>query len=47
MIFIYHHLHEELKVGYLTIKNPLILWQNIKKRYDHQKFIILPQARYD
>ena len=25
MIFIRHHLHEELKTEYLTVKNPLIL----------------------
>ena len=23
------------------------MWQNLKERYDHQKFNILPQARYD
>jgi len=40
MIFIRHHLHEELKVEYLTTKDPLVLWQNIKESYDHQKFII-------
>jgi len=26
MIFIRHHLHKVLKVEYLIIKNPLILW---------------------
>ena len=45
MIFIRHHLHEGLKSEYLIIKDPLIMWQNIKERYDHQKFTILPQAR--
>jgi len=42
MIFIHHHLHEGLKVEYLTIKDSLVLWQNLKERYDHQKFTILP-----
>jgi len=46
MIFIRHHLYEGLKFEYLTIKNPLVLWQNLKNIYDHQKFNILPQARY-
>ena len=36
-----------MKLEYLIIKNPFILWQNFKERYDHQKTIILPKARYD
>jgi hypothetical protein len=47
MIFIRHHLHEELKTEYLTIKDPLILWNNLRERYEHQKSIILPKARYE
>ena len=47
MIFIRHHLHEKLKVEYLTIKDQLVLWKNLKKIYDHQKFITLSQAHYD
>jgi ferritin len=47
MIFIRHHLHEGLKIEYLTIKDPLVPWQNLKEKYDHQKFTILPQAPYD
>jgi hypothetical protein len=47
MIFIRHHLHEGLKIEYLTIKDSFVLWQNLKEKYDHQKFNILPQAPYD
>ena len=47
MIFLRHHLHEGLKVQYLTVKDPLVLWKGLKERYDHQKTIILPKARYD
>ncbi|XP_021856095.2 uncharacterized protein [Spinacia oleracea] len=47
MIFLSHHLHEELKTDYLTVKDPQILWSNLKERYDHQKTVILPKARYD
>ena len=46
MIFLPHHLHEGLKAEYLTIKDPLVLWNNLKERYDHQK-VILPKTRYD
>ncbi|MCF7184023.1 retrotransposon gag domain-containing protein [Corynebacterium sp. MC-13] len=47
MIFLRHHLHEGLKREYLTVKDPLVLWDNLKDRYDHQKTIILPKARYE
>ena len=47
MIFLRHHLHEDLKVEYLTVKDPQILWQNLKERYDHQKTVVLPKARND
>ena len=47
MIFLRHHLHEGLKAKYLTIKDSLVLWNNLKERYDHQKTVILPKARYD
>jgi hypothetical protein len=47
MIFIRYHLHEELKTEYLTVKNPLILWNNLRERYEHQKSIILTRARYE
>ena len=27
--------------------DPLVLWQDLKDRYDHQKTVILPKARND
>ena len=47
LIFLWHHLHEDLKNEYLTVKDPLILWNELKGAYDHQKIVILPKARYD
>ncbi|KAH1064840.1 hypothetical protein J1N35_029827 [Gossypium stocksii] len=47
MIFIHHHLYEGLKVEYLTVKDPLELWKNLKERFNHQKTVILPKAHYD
>ncbi|XP_059291124.1 uncharacterized protein LOC132044639 [Lycium ferocissimum] len=47
MIFLRHHLDEGLKLEYLTIKDPLMLWNNLKDRHDHLKMVILPQARFD
>ena len=47
MIFLRHHLHDDLKTEYLTVKDLLELWKNLKERYDHQKQVLLPKARYD
>ena len=47
MIFLLHHLDEVLKTEYLIVKDPSILWKNLKKKYNHQKTIILPKPRYD
>ncbi|XP_074359700.1 uncharacterized protein LOC141699759 [Apium graveolens] len=47
IIFLRHHIHEDVKSEYLTIKNTLTLWNNIKDRFDHQKLVHLPSARYD
>ncbi|KAM3398515.1 hypothetical protein P3S68_002031 [Capsicum galapagoense] len=47
MIFLRHHLDEILKVEYLTTKDPLILWNSLKKRFDNLKMVILPKARYE
>ncbi|KAK4259471.1 hypothetical protein QN277_005798 [Acacia crassicarpa] len=44
MIFLCHHLHESLKLEYLIVKDPLVLWNNLKERYDHLKMVIFPKA---
>ncbi|XP_060210801.1 uncharacterized protein LOC132637781 [Lycium barbarum] len=46
-IFLRHHLYELLKTEYLTVKDPLELWNNLKDRYEHLKLTVLPKARYD
>ncbi|XP_070007257.1 uncharacterized protein [Nicotiana sylvestris] len=47
LIFLRHHLDEGLKIEYLTVKDPLVLWNSLKERYDNLKLVTLPQARYD
>nr|GEV04821.1 DNA-directed DNA polymerase [Tanacetum cinerariifolium] len=37
MIFLRHHLHENLKIKYLTVKDPLVLWDHLKDKYEHTK----------
>lgn len=42
-----HHLAEGLKDQYLTIEDPLDLWNELKIRYDHHRTVLLPKANYD
>ena len=44
MIFLQHHLHQALKMKYLTIKDPYVLWTSLHERYSYLKSIILPNA---
>ncbi|XP_070057526.1 uncharacterized protein [Nicotiana tomentosiformis] len=39
LIFLRHHLDEGLKIEYLTVKDPLVLWNGLKERYDNLKII--------
>ncbi|XP_070050763.1 uncharacterized protein [Nicotiana tomentosiformis] len=36
-----------MKIEYFTVKDPLVLWNGLKKSYDNLKLVTLPQARYD
>ncbi|XP_068308073.1 uncharacterized protein [Pyrus communis] len=47
MIFICLHLNEGLKSEYLTVEDPLALSNVLRNRYNHQKTVILPRARYE
>ncbi|CAM8990491.1 unnamed protein product [Rhodiola kirilowii] len=47
MILLRHHLHESLKAQYLTVKEPYELWKSLKDRFDHQRTVTLPRARYE
>ena len=47
MIFLRHHIHDGLRSEYLTIKDPHLLWKHLKERYDHQKAVTLPAAKYE
>src|SRR6266540_3114917 len=45
LYFLRHHLHPDLKNEYLMEEDPRALWVALKDRYDHQKAIMLPEAR--
>ncbi|XP_075076914.1 uncharacterized protein LOC142163517 [Nicotiana tabacum] len=46
LIFLCHHIDEGLKIEYLTVKDPFVLWNGLKERYDNLKLVTLPQTRY-
>ncbi|XP_012840857.1 PREDICTED: uncharacterized protein LOC105961161 [Erythranthe guttata] len=45
MILIRRHLDEVLHLDYSSIEDPQILWDALASRFDHQKTILLPEAR--
>ncbi|KAI5337655.1 hypothetical protein L3X38_016926 [Prunus dulcis] len=47
MIFLRRHIHEALKSEYVVVDEPLVLWKALGERYDHQKTMTLPRARYE
>ena len=47
MVFLRHHLHDNLKNEYITREDLVDLWQSLKDRFDHQKYVILPKARHE
>ncbi|XP_024011242.1 uncharacterized protein LOC112086515 [Eutrema salsugineum] len=47
MIFLLHHIDNSLKEEYITKKNPADLWQSLKDRFDHQKYVILPKVKHE
>ncbi|XP_023635716.1 uncharacterized protein LOC111829907 [Capsella rubella] len=47
MIFLRHHIHDGLKDEYIMQEDPADLWQSLKERFDHQKYVILPKARHE
>ncbi|KAL7585266.1 hypothetical protein Lser_V15G42697 [Lactuca serriola] len=44
-VFLCKHIDEMLRFEYLDITNPSILWNLLKERFDHQKEVILLNAR--
>ncbi|CAL2261736.1 unnamed protein product [Prunus armeniaca] len=45
--FLRRHIHEALKSEYVAVDDPLVLWKALCERYNHQKMVILPRARYE
>ncbi|KAI3724042.1 hypothetical protein L2E82_35806 [Cichorium intybus] len=44
-VFLRKHIDEMLRFEYLDVTDPSILWNHLKERFDHEKEVILPNAR--
>ncbi|GAV74722.1 LOW QUALITY PROTEIN: hypothetical protein CFOL_v3_18202, partial [Cephalotus follicularis] len=47
LIFLRHHIDDGLKYEYLTVENPLELWQNLNDRFEHLNAVVLPKTLND
>ncbi|GAV64767.1 UBN2 domain-containing protein, partial [Cephalotus follicularis] len=47
LIFLRHHIDDDLKYEYLTVENPLELWQNLNDRFEYLKVVVLPKVLND
>lgn len=47
LIYMRRHLDEDFKYEFLFERDPLVLWQSLKDRFDQLKSVDLIQARYD
>ncbi|CAO2832601.1 unnamed protein product [Amaranthus hypochondriacus] len=47
LVYLKHHIHEDLKSQYLLIENPRELWENLKNRFEHLQRIIVPRAQHE
>ncbi|GAV61240.1 hypothetical protein CFOL_v3_04768, partial [Cephalotus follicularis] len=47
LIFLRHHIDDGLKYEYLTVENPLELWQNLNNKFEHLKAVVLSKALND
>lgn len=46
MIFLCHHLYEDLKNEYLMVKDSYVLWKSLQERYEQQETVNLSKARH-
>ncbi|GAV73356.1 hypothetical protein CFOL_v3_16842, partial [Cephalotus follicularis] len=47
LIFLRYHIDDGMKYEYLTVENPLELWQNLNDRFEHLKSVVLSKALND
>jgi hypothetical protein len=46
-IFLRRHIHPDLKMEYLEVKDPLVLWMKLRERFGVQKHVMLPRAQQE
>ena len=46
-IFLRRHIHPDLNIEYLEVKDPLVLWTKLRERFGVQKHVMLPRAQQE
>eukprot|EP00267_Zea_mays_P038105 XP_008676289.1 uncharacterized protein LOC103652494 [Zea mays] len=46
-IFLRRHIHPDLKMEYLEVKDPLVLWTKLRERFGVQNHVMLPRAQQE
>ncbi|XP_048493093.1 uncharacterized protein LOC125493656 [Beta vulgaris subsp. vulgaris] len=47
LVYLKHHIHEEIKSEYILVEDPKELWDNLKDRFEHLQRIIAPRAQHE
>ena len=47
MVFLRHHIDDGLKDEFITKEDNQDLWQSLKERVDHQKYVILAKDKHE
>ena len=47
LLYIKHHIHDELKTEYILIEDPRELWVCLQDRFEHLQRIIGPRAQHE
>ncbi|CAD6217819.1 unnamed protein product [Miscanthus lutarioriparius] len=47
LFYIHLHLNEDFKNEYMLERDPLVIWQSLKDRFDRMKAVELPRAKLD
>ena len=47
LVYLKHHIHEDLKSEHFLIKDPKELWEHLKNKFENLQHIIAPRAHHE
>ncbi|XP_010693631.2 uncharacterized protein LOC104906559 [Beta vulgaris subsp. vulgaris] len=47
LVYLKHHINEELKSEYILVEDPIELWDNLKERFEHLQRISAPWDQHE